>query len=145
MNHATDLSLALDEEMLGRHGVVIAPPWTPDTTLTPCADLAAQLGDRYLLKYVRRDDRTIYAAPSRTAWFSGVHHVTPSVICRGDLVSALNLPPLAPPRYALLLDPAKLEALGPRRIRGGRAVEYVLPNGFALDAIVPPGRPVEVC
>jgi hypothetical protein len=144
MNHSTDLALALDEEMLGRHGVVIAPPWTPDTALTPCSDLATQLGGRYLLKYVRRDDHRIYSAPSRTARFPGVHHVTPSVICRGDLVSALNLPPLNPPRYALLLDPARLDALGPRRIRGGRAVEYVLLHGFTLDAIVPPGWPVEV-
>jgi hypothetical protein len=144
VTHATNLSLVLDEEMLGRHRVVVAPPWTPDLALSPCDDLAAQLGGRLLVKYLRKEDRRTYSGSSAVVHFPGIHHVTPTAICLSNLASVLNLPPLDPPRYALLLDPTRLEALGPRRIRGGRAIEYVLPRGFPLSAVVPPHGPIEV-
>src|SRR5262249_44610593 len=130
--------------MLGRHRVVVAPPWTPDLALSPCDDLAAQLGGRLLVKYLRNEDRRTYSGPST------VHpspHRRPAGTSRFRPVTARPPPPLPPrdpPRYALLLDPTRLEALGPRRIRGGRAIEYVLPRGFPLSAVVPPHGPIEV-
>ncbi len=145
MSHAVRLALTLDEEMLAAHGVVIADPWVPDKDLPPCPDLASQLGNRFLVKYVRREDRSRYSPPfSGITTYPGVHYVTPTAICRDELVAILNLPPLPAPRYALILDPARLDAVGPRRVRSGQALEYVLPNGFPSNAVVAPGWPVEV-
>ncbi len=145
VSHAVDLSITLDEEMLGRHGISVASPWTPDSLLPPCPDLARQVGDRFLLKYVRRDDRQRYSCFSGITHYSGVHYVTPTAICRQEVVAVLNLPaPLPAPAFALILDANLLEAQGPRRIRSGRGLEYVLPNGFPSKAIVAPGWPVTV-
>ena len=144
MSHSVTLAVSLDAEMLGRHSVVIYPPWTHNSALPKCVDLAAEVGDRYLLKYVRTDDRTRYSKFSGISHFPGVHYLTPTAICRGELVAALNLPPLPAPRFALILDPAKLDAVGPRQVRGGKGVEYVLLNGFPVDAMVEPGWPVSV-
>jgi hypothetical protein len=144
MPHSVNLAITLDEEMLGRHAVYVHPPWAPDSSLPLCADLEAQVGDRFLLKYVRSSDRNHYSVMSGVTYFSGVHYVTPTPICQGELTSVLNLPPMPAPRFALILDPSKLDARGPRRIRSGRGIEYVLANGFPRDAIVSPGWPVSV-
>lgn len=144
MPHAARLAMTLDEEMLIRNGVTIVPPTTPDSKLPHCIDLADQLSGRSLIKYVRTDDRHRYSVLSSITHFPGVHYLTPTPLCREAVTGALNLPPFATPRYALVLDPTKLTAHGPRRIRGGSAIEYVLLNGFPADAIVPPGWPVEV-
>src|SRR3712207_1853779 len=66
MPHATAFALNLDEEMLGRHGVAVAPPFTPDHALPVCVDLAGQLGGRYLIKYVRSGDHHQFRVPHVT-------------------------------------------------------------------------------
>lgn len=143
MSHAIDVALALDEEMLGVHGVAISSPFVADSAL-PVADLSLQLGGRCLIKYVRAADRNRYSVTSGITHFPGVHYLTPTPICGAELVATLNLPPFETPRFALLLDPLKLVANGPRKIRTGRGYEYVLLNGFGVDAIVKPGWPVKV-
>lgn len=146
MPHSTRLALTLDEEMLGKHGTPVASPWTADADLPLAKSLVTDLGDRFLIKYIRHNDRTRYSAPfSGITHYPGVHYLSPTPLCRDELISALNLPaPLPPPRHALILDPAQLTAHGPRKIRSGQGVEYVLLSGFPATAIVPPGWPVEL-
>ena len=145
MPHAAQLALMLDEEMLRLHGVAVSDPWVPDHALPISADLASQLCDRYLIKYVRKRDRERYSPPlSGIATYTGVHFVTTTAICRDELSPMLNLPPFSLPRYALILNPAQLTVHGPRRIRGGRGIEYVLLNGFPSDAVIEPGWPMEL-
>ena len=142
MPHATAFALNLDEEMLGRHGVALAPPFTADHALPVCVDLAGQLGGRYLIKYVRDGDHLLFRVPHVTPVFGGQHWVTPTVLCPEEIARVLHLPSNLPdPEYALVLDPAKLDARGPRRSRFGTGIEYLLPNGFPSDAILPPGWP----
>lgn len=143
MSHAVDVALALDEEMLGANGVTIASPFIPNTSLPP-ADLANELGGRCLIKYLRKGAHTRYSLTSGITHFPGIHYLTPTPICASQLIQVLNLPPYPTPRYALLLDPNKLTAHGPRRIRTGRGFEYLLLNGFNADAIMKPGWPVKV-
>ncbi len=145
MSHAVRLALTLDEEMLAQRGVVVAEPWVADTDLPLCTNLVGQLGGRYLLKYVRKEDRSRYSPPfSGITTYPGVHYLTPTAICREELIGTLNLPPLPPPKFALILNPAYLQAHGPRRVRSGQAIEYVLKNGFLSNAVVSPGWPVEI-
>src|SRR5699024_9485508 len=128
VSHSTALAMNVDEHMLGRHGVAIAPPFTPTAALPKCQDLVAQLGDRFLFKYVRKGDHLRFATPHVVGHFDGEHWVTPTVICRPELVATLALPThLEPPRFVLVLDPAKLDARGPRRVDWGTGgIEYVL-------------------
>jgi hypothetical protein len=142
--HAADLSIILDTEMLGRHGVVLAPPWTPDSALPKCADPETELGGRFLLKYIRKADRTRYSIFSSITHFPGVHYLTPTAICKEEVARILALPPFATPGYAVILDPAYLELYGPREIRGGSGIEYVALNGFSSSALVPPGWPIRI-
>jgi hypothetical protein len=127
--------------MLIQNGATIFPSRTPDSLLPSCTDLVSQLGRRYLIKYVRKPDRYRYSVLSKVSHFSGVHYLTPTALCPDTIEAALRLPPFKIPQYALILDPSRLSACGPREIRGGKAVEYVLPNGYGVDAIVPPGWP----
>jgi hypothetical protein len=146
MPHAVRLSVSLDEEMLTRNGVTVSHPATPDAALPACADLPDQIKGRFLIKYLRSGDHSRYSSLSGITHYPGKHYLTPTVLCTETVVSTLNLPTnLATPRYALVLDPEKLDAHGPRRVRGGGgAVEYLLLDGFPADAILAPGWPVEV-
>ena len=144
MPHSVTLAITLDTEMLGRNGVVPSSPWVADVDLPLCTDLSVQLGGRFLLKYIRRADRSRYSILSGINNFPGVHFLTPTAICRDALVSTLCLPLLKVPSFALVLDPMKLEAHGPRFIRSGVGIEYVLLKGFPADAIVKPGWGIEV-
>ncbi len=145
MPHATQLAITLDEEMLMRNGVHVFPPNTKDDDLPQAVDIRAQIGGRFLMKYLRSGDRARFSVISKAKHFDGLHWVTPTPLCTANVVEALALPTSLPaPSYALILDPDKVVAYGPRRIRGGRAVEYLLKNGFPLDAIVEPQWPREI-
>jgi hypothetical protein len=145
MSHATQLAITLDEEMLNRNGVNVSPPNTVDDDLPLAVNIRAQIGGRFLMKYLRSGDRARFSVISQTKYFGGLHWVTPTPLCTANVVEVLCLPTSLPaPSYALILDPDKVEAYGPRRIRGGRAVEYLLKKGFPLDAIVQPQWPREI-
>jgi hypothetical protein len=144
MSHAVTVAINLDKEMLGRHGVSIAPGWVANRDLPKCTDLVAELGGRHLIKYIRSDDLNKFSKLSRVKYFSGEHYLTPTVVCRPELPEVLALPPYKVPDYALFLDPAKLDAVGPRHVRGGSGIEYVLLDGFSVDAIVEPGWAVKI-
>lgn len=135
----------LDEEMLQAHGVPVASALTPDVALPVSSTLAEDLGGRLLVKYVRTADaRRFSPALGGPTFHGGVHYVTPTALCREELLPVLALPPLATPNFALLLDPGQVAAAGPRRIRSGQGLEYVLLHGFPASAIVGTGWPVQL-
>jgi len=142
MPHATQLAITLDEEMLMRNGVDVFRPDTDIDDLPEASDLSEQIGGRFLMKYLRSGDHKRYSVISKKTYFDGLHYLTPTPLCTANVVEALALPTdLDTPSYALILDPKKIVAYGPRRVRGGRAVEYIVKDGFALDAIVEPRWP----
>lgn len=144
MAPGAQLAVTLDEEMLGAHGVLVHPPWTPDAALPIAPNVITDLGDRFLVKYVRSADTHRYSIFSGITHFPGWHYLTPTPLARSQVVKTLNLPGHLPtPRFALLLDPRLLTAFGPRRIRSGSGIEYLV-NGFDAAAIVSPGWAVEI-
>lgn len=131
--------------MLARHGIRIAPPGTPDTTLTsnpkPGSGVALELGGRYLLKYLLASQVSNFAnlhLPSAPTDFPGTHYVTPTPLAPEETVSWLALPAPDQPRpYVLLLKPELIPWIcGPRWVRMGGGIEYILAQGFPLAAIV---------
>ena len=146
MPHATHLAVTLDEEMLMRNGVEVFPPNMADTDLPEAVDLSEQIKGRLLVKYLRNGDHKRYSTLSGVTHFDGRHWLTPTALCTETVVQTLALPTdLDTPSYALILDPDKIVAHGPRRVRGGSgAVEYFVKNGFDADAIVPPPWPREI-
>lgn len=141
--HSTVLSTHLDVEMLLARGVKLADSNVPDAALPVCSDLADQLAGRYLLRYVRADTLAAYTFAAPGTHWPATAYVTPTAYCADELAAVLNLPPtLDPPTHAIILDPSSLTASGPRRVRWGTGVEYVLPNGFTADDMVWPQWPV---
>jgi hypothetical protein len=138
MDTAAWLATALDHEQLEvSRGVVIAPRRQEDYALTVRygPDVAQELGGRYLLRYILPEQVNQFADGS-----TATHHVTPTPYAPRDTVSYLALPkPVAPRLYVMLLDPARIPYIqGPRWIRLGKGIEYILPRGFPKDALVMP-------
>lgn len=129
--------------MLLANGATVAASHVPDAALPMVTNLPGQLGGRMLLKFVRADQLATYTlAPVGTRW-TRCAYLTPTPYCADDLPAALNLPAgMLPPTHALVLDPAGLVAVGPRRVRWGTGIEYVLPYGFAESDIAWPKWPV---
>lgn len=144
MPTAADIAQILDEEMLGEHGVTILGSPVPTTSLSKCTNLANEVGDRLLIKYIREGEHLRYN-PSAPFRMLGPQYVTLTPFDRDEAASRLNMPSfLSGPMYLVLLEPSKVEAWGPKRVRGGTGIEYVLVNGFDSSAIVPPGWPIRV-
>ena len=128
------LSTQLDLDMLGKHRVMVASSFVADAAL-PCTgvEVSRELGGRLLIRYLRRQDisRYIYGDANR-------HCTTPTPYSPADLISSLNLPdPTTRRTHYLLLEPSKIaEILGPRHIAWGGGIEYILPKGFHVDALV---------
>jgi len=139
MEAVSRLAAHLDISMLLAKGLQIASEGVPDDQVPYAKNLTAELCSRHLIKYVRQADLSHYSALSGITFFPGRHFVTPMAVAAADLQSALALPPLPTPSGALLLNPAKLTLVrGPRRIAAGIGVEYIIDEGFTLDAIVIP-------
>jgi hypothetical protein len=144
MEAVSRLAAYLDVQMLLRRGVKIHDEIVADEDLPVCADAAAELGGRFLIKYLRAHEESRYNTLAGVAFFDGPHWFTPASLAGKDLRVALNLPPADRPQRALLLQPELLpDVRGPRRIAGGIGVEYVVLNGFPAEAIVPPRWPME--
>jgi hypothetical protein len=113
----------------------IASRDTPDSQLKrrSGADVATELGNRYLLRYLLAHQLGQFRNGS-----SRKHYVTPTPYSAEETISWLALPqPTEPRTYVMLLDPARISViLGPRWVRLGKGIEYVLPDGFPQDAIV---------
>ena len=143
MGSSSWLATLLDQEMLEMvRRVPIAPRTTPDNALPMKTGIvvAAELGDRYLLRYLLPDQVSKVTEWNRNG-SSDPHWVTPTAYAPGETVSWSALPAPAQPRqYVMLLDPKKVarDILGPRWIRMGKGIEYLLPNGFDAAAVVFP-------
>jgi hypothetical protein len=131
---AEKLATLLDREMIESKGIVIAPSITPISALPvkDGADVSRELGGRLLVRYMLRNQVGQYSGGS-----AAEHYVTPTPYPSSGLVSTLALPaPLQRRQFALLLDPnAIAEIKGPRWVRFGSGIEYVLVRGFPPAAV----------
>jgi hypothetical protein len=142
----------LDEEMLraniqsaGWPGPLppIAPSSTSDAQLEQDyqksgSQVAAETGGRLLLKYLRRPEIGTYSAAGGV--FTNLHYVTVTPYQLADLNTFLALPlPHEPREHVLLIDSRAIDEIwGPRWIRFGLGIEYLLPSGFRSDDIAVP-------
>lgn len=143
MGTSSLLATLLDQEMLENRGTItISPSLIPDD-LVPSKNgrtVFKELGGRFLLRYL---------VPAQLKAFqmggTGIHWVTPTAYQPEETISWLALPALSEPRrHALVLDPRKIAVIrGPRWVRLGAGIEYILPNGFPQQALVLPW-PIEV-
>lgn len=139
MGSCSFLAATLDVEMLHRSVTLPRTPVAPATT--PVSDpsylksgftVAHELGGRYLLRYLL-DDQTDQFLDGSTRR----HWVTPTAYKPSETITWLALPtPGRPRNYALLLRPDRIDKIwGPRWVRFGHGIEYILPNGFTDNAL----------
>ncbi len=140
MGICSSLATVLDEDMvfaLSTKSIKIYPSSTPDKDLDPKTgqEVSNELGKRYLLRYL---------LPSQVGLFRNGsdkrHCVTPTPYAPEETISWLALPsPTLPRTYVLVLAPDRIDSiLGPRWIRLGKGIEYILPGGFRSDALALP-------
>jgi len=127
----------LDEEMIERSSPSPIASGIRRTNLSELprregSRVAAELGHRYLLRFLMESQVSLFLDGS-----TSLHFATPTPYGTDDCPSWLALPrPENPRAYAMLLDPSKIPVIqGPRKIRGGHGIEYVLPEGFPKEAI----------
>jgi hypothetical protein len=105
----------------------------------PGPDIAAELGGRYLLRYLIRKQYRQFTTGSTSLQF-----VTPTPYSPTEVISWLSLPTPARREFVLFLDALRLsDVRGPRRVLVGGGLEYPLASGFPANAIVV-GWPVPV-
>lgn len=150
MGTSSRLATMLDADMLARNrGSSIAPPGTPQSGLMPRNhnQVTRELGGRYLLRYLLpyHLQRYFSGGPNSLQVFLNMgHYVTPTPFSPEETVPWLALPtPNQPRPYVLLLKPELIGRviLGPRWVRMGGGIEYILPDGFDQNAIVNVGAP----
>lgn len=131
---ASRLAKVLDQEMIERSGTTIASAVTSDADLAVRrgADVAAELGGRLLVRYMLRRQLGLFSGGSTDR-----HFVTPTPLSPVALRSFLALPSVTDSRrFAMLIDPAAVDLIqGPRWVRGGDGIEYLLPHGFPSRAL----------
>jgi hypothetical protein len=135
------IATRLDEEMLAHRPAIIYPSHTPLSAMParPGPEIAAELGGRYLLRYVLRKQYREFTSGSTSLQF-----VTPTPYSSSEVISWLALPTPAPREFVLFLDATHLsDVWGPRRVMLGGGLEYLLASGFPVNAIVV-GWPVPV-
>lgn len=128
------LATTLDTERLATVPVHAAPFDTRDEDLDRWTgvEVAQHLGDRLLLRYI---------VPAQIGAFTsgdpGSHYVTPTPYAPADAIIWLALPaPGIPREHALVLRPELIDLiLGPRTVRWGGGIEYILPRGFPQAAL----------
>ncbi|MDQ3933487.1 MAG: hypothetical protein M3340_02525 [Actinomycetota bacterium] len=120
--------------MIETQGGVIAARSVPASALPirRGALVARELGRRLLVRYMLVDQVGRFAAGS-----AAEHFVTPTPLAGVEANAVLALPaPKRIRRFALLLDPALItEIKGPRWVRWGTGIEYILPRGFPARAV----------
>jgi len=130
---ASHLATILDQEMLERIAP-IAPRDTRDAALPlrRGLDVADELGGRLLVRYMLARQLGQFGGGSTVRHWVTPTPISPSVVC-----SFLALPaPNEPRPFAMLIDPAAVaEIQGPRWVRGGAGIEYLLPIGFPASAL----------
>ncbi len=134
MSTCSAVATRLDEEMLSLRPAHIYPAHTP-LHLMPSrtgAAVSAELGGRYLLRFLMRRQYRQFSTGS-----PNVNFTTPTPYSPTEAISWLALPNPAPRDFVLFLDPNSIpEVRGPRRVLLGGGVEYILPNGFPVSALI---------
>jgi len=134
MGTSSLIATLLDEEMLFGRAVNVFPPHTPIEAMPVRSGPAVseELGGRYLLRYLLRDQYSLFNSGSALQ-----HFTTPTPYSPAETVSCLALPNPASRDFVLFLGPAKIPAIrGPGRVRLGKGIEYILPNGFPKSALL---------
>src|SRR5689334_5187045 len=120
---ATDLDWAMIVRNRGGDAAAIAPRGTPDAALAERAgaEVARELGGRYLVKYLPRTRLHDYQNGS-----PGTEYATPTMYTPSEAPVYLNLPYVEDSRlWALFLDPGIIDVvLGPRWVELGQGIEY---------------------
>lgn len=127
--------------MLISKAVNVFPPHISISAMPVRSGLAvsAELGERCLLRYLLPHQYNLFTMGS-----ASLHYTTPTPYSATETISWLALPNPASRDYVLFLDPTKiLDICGPRRVRLGKGIEYILPNGFPGSAVLL-GWPVRV-
>lgn len=128
------LATTLDEVRLAAAPVMPVPFDTDDADLPKWTgrEVSEHLGGRLLLRYL-----TPVQVGTMTGGTSDVQYVTPTPYAPDEAISWLALPaPTVPRQHALVLKPEVVDViLGPRVVRWGGGIEYLLPNGFPRTAL----------
>ena len=128
------LAKILDQEMVEARGAAIASAVTDDSDLPirSGADVFEEIGGRLLVRYMVFRQLGQFAGGSNSR-----HWVTPTPLSVEAVGPFLALPSIAEPRkYAMLINPSAVPQIqGPRWVRGGDGIEYLLPNGFPASAL----------
>lgn len=132
MAGAAHLATTLDIEMIGFER--IASPNTPDADLIVRSgdEVWQEIGGRALIRYCTKADVGTFRSGTNRKIFT-----TPTPYEPDDVIKWLELPGVMTQRpFALVLDPRELvEVAGPRWVRWGLGVEYILLGGFEAKAI----------
>ncbi len=144
MGTSSLIATNLDIEMFALRRLKIDSARTPDGQLdTDDAAHFAKAVPRLLLRYVRSHQIGALSGGTTTP-----QYVTVTPYAGDEAVSWLALPnPMDPPTHVLLLDPAQMAGhrlAGPRWVRLGNGIEFILLDGFPNHAVVKPGWEVEV-
>lgn len=101
------------------------------------SEVAEELGGRVLLRYATEQHKP----PTNDMVWTTVTPLCPR--CSGPI---LHLPGQITERHwVFAIDPAAVaEIIGPRECIMGQGIEYILPQGYGEDALVPPGWGVRV-
>jgi hypothetical protein len=106
---------------------------TPDSAMPVRAgiDVYRELQGRMLCRYIIDPHEPPRTTPT---W------VSPTPLSTEELIAYLALPnPMKDREYVLLLDPSKINDIqGPRWTSRGQGLEYLLPVGYPLSAVIPP-------
>ncbi|MFJ1709572.1 hypothetical protein [Kitasatospora sp. NPDC088346] len=96
-------------------------------------DVYEEIGHRHLLRFVMAEQIGAFKDGSIQK-----HFTTPTPYPPDEIVDILHLPAVHRPRlWALVLDPREIPNIyGPRLVRWGHAIEYLLPDGFPEEALV---------
>lgn len=137
MGCASGLAVTMDSLMLLNRGVSIASSATPDSALPSKtgATVANELCGRLLLRYLLSTQiGSLHGGSTR------LQFVTPTPLAPRDTVAVLALPAVSSPRnYVVLLDPMKIPVIqGPRWVKAGSGIEYLLPGAFPQAALIIP-------
>ena len=134
MSTCSAIATRLDEEMLSLRPAHVYPAHTPLHAMPARtgADVSAELGGRYLLRYLMRRQYGQFTTGS-----PNVNFATPTPYSPTETVSWLALPSPMRRDFVLFLDPNSIpEVRGPRRVLLGGGIEYILPRGFPASALV---------
>jgi hypothetical protein len=128
------MATRLDEEMLSFRPAHVHPAHTALHAMPARtgAAVSAELGGRYLLRYLMRRQYGQFTTGS-----PNVNFTTPTPYSPAETISWLALPNPTRRDFVLFLDPNSMpEVRGPRRVLLGGGIEYILSKGFPVSALV---------